>query len=261
MSDLTGTPASVPGGEYADESELDDRDREEMDRFERQANDIELFNEARNCGVGSRQHRMLEMVLARYAMSVLEAWVRSGEIFKQVARLKMGLRPTYEEMYRLADDPHHVADLVNDTVLRALKRLSRQLDNGDGWNPDGGASVSTFFIGSCVLDFRDEFLKARRARMRENALDDRLQQACVNDHLVADRSSAETAVEAGDVYSRVAELPTREQIVVRLRMDGYDTKEIAEILGLPSPGAVRAVLQRFRKKAPTISRLLGLEEE
>ena len=116
---------------------------------------------------------------------------------------------------------------------------------GDGWRPDGGARLSTYFVGACLYEFPNQFHsrrdQAERWRRQDNC-DPALVRAEADP---AGDPAALTAVRLW-VQGKLCDLDPRARAVVTLKIEGYRQDEIAKILGEPSARAVEGVLYRWR---------------
>jgi len=110
--------------------------------------------------------------LARYAVSVLSGWMYSGYVFQLAARRGLVLRPSAGELDELHRDPSLRQELAVMVVAVALPDFREHALVGGGWRPDGGASLTTYFLGACLTVFPNEFRKYRTQRQRWQAQDD-----------------------------------------------------------------------------------------
>lgn len=84
--------------------------------------------------------------LARYGCAVLSAWLRTGLITKECRRHG---RPVDLPDSWTADDRWEV---VLETVAKGLETFRMSLLGGR-WSSDAGASLRTYFAGSCTRAF------------------------------------------------------------------------------------------------------------
>jgi DNA-directed RNA polymerase specialized sigma24 family protein len=127
----------------------------------------------------------------------------------------------------------------------ALPRFRERALEGGGWRPEGGASLATYFMGTCVDVFPNEFRRWRAQGQRwrrQNARDTSVEA----EHMV---DPADLALTNLDAHEHLDSLSREEQVIVQLTMLGYSQEEIAELLGKPSARAVEGVLYRLRNKA------------
>lgn len=176
--------------------------------------------------------------LARYAIPVLCGWLFSGYIFPLAAQHGFRLAPTASELDRLRSDPAVREELAIMTVAKALDQFRSRALVGGGWTVDGGASLTTYFTGSCVFVFPNEFRRYRRTEGPHVEPD------------LIDRTSAPdpAGLVAGNLWvdDCLAKLDPRTRAIVELSMNGYSHAEIVDLLDETSVRAVEGVLHRFR---------------
>ena len=131
-----------------------------------------------------------------------------------------------------ARDVSDTQDLVQDTLLKAMKHL-------EGFRPDGPGALQAYLRQALMNRIRDELRRAHR-RPLATELDD----------AIAERAASplEQAIghEALDAYENaLSELRAadREAIIARLEL-GQSYEEVAAILGKPNPNAARSAVQR-----------------
>ncbi|MGY5210061.1 sigma factor-like helix-turn-helix DNA-binding protein [Nocardia gipuzkoensis] len=126
------------------------------------AADAELFELLREEDFSGRGWALLEERLARHGLSVLEAWLQTGEVFNQAAERGMHLEPTEFEL----DELRRWADVRDDlkfvSVARALVSFRQKARDGVGWTAVGGASIDTYFVTGCVYAFVATFSNRRK---------------------------------------------------------------------------------------------------
>ena len=197
--------------------------------------------------------REVSRALVEYGFTVMRAWVVTGQVFVKL-----------KEKNRKVSDPPSVgiirADalmLAEDTVADAIVHFRDEVLKRGYWNPSRGASLTTFFIGDCLMfqfpnvyrKWRVDYIKLRRA---ESINVDEDQQ---DHHVVRLRAKDDPASEVigADETSRMIAMilepisdDTNKAILV-LRSEGYGIDEIAETLGLEYD-AVESRIYRARKK-------------
>ena len=133
----------------------------QLEEAVRRLADKELRDELAAHGFSGPKYRRFQEELARYATSVLRAWMYSGYVFKLIADRGFAAYPTDAELEELRRNPEVREDLANMTVAVALPRFREHALIGDGWRHDGGASLATYFMGCCLHVFPNEFRKRR----------------------------------------------------------------------------------------------------
>jgi hypothetical protein len=112
-------------------------------------------------GLGGPGHRMLEDALIRYAVPVLKHLLSDGQIITKATRL--GRAPALRDAWLdfTADEREEFA---HEMVATALPGFTRVVFEERRWTPDRGASLKTYFVNACILQF---------ARLQERWLADR----------------------------------------------------------------------------------------
>jgi len=135
--------------------------RRQQESLERRAADQDLVRELAAGDFGGRRYQRFEEELARYGISVLRGWMHSGFIFKLLRGRGFPLYPNDRELEELFRDTEAREDLASMTVAFALPRFRERALVDGGWRYDGGASLTTYFMGACLYVFPNEFRKRR----------------------------------------------------------------------------------------------------
>ncbi len=192
--------------------------------------------------------------LARYGHAVILGWLHTGLIFSlsRTRRRPVGSAPTsWTEDDRV--------DLATDTVVKGIALFhERALVRGE-WSVEGGASLSTYFIGSCILVFpgiyrawRSEHEQKLRIRSAGHAAD--LDGAGKPLGPAAD-DPAEVAARWTEIAEGLDALPDeRTRVIVAASAFGYSHGEIAELLSAESYESVTSnnvaqILFRHKRRA------------
>ncbi|MEU8717931.1 hypothetical protein [Streptomyces sp. NPDC048663] len=191
--------------------------------------------------------------LVRYGISVLRGWMHSGYIFDLVAQRGFGLHPHELDLEDLATDSDLREELATMTIARALPRFRRQAFIDRGWSPEGGASITTYFMGACAYDFPNEFRRHRAAETRQHRALRREKE--LHQPPVSTLSVAQEVVGNMSVLDELQEInDPRIQAVVALTLDGYSQDEIRDLVGITTVRAVEGLLYRWRTKVKQIQR-------
>jgi hypothetical protein len=212
---------------------------------DRRGADRELVEVLRACGFAGVRYDLFAEELARYGVSVLCGWMYSGYVFALAARQGFSLHPAGHELDELHRDPVLRQDLAVMVVAVALRRFRDNALIGGGWRADGGASLTTYFLGTCLLVFPNEFRRHRAQSQRWQA-QDAVDQATGGSEAAADGDPAELVTGTISIRAELARADPRTRAIVALRMDGYHQEEIAEMLSEKSARAVEGVLYRWR---------------
>jgi hypothetical protein len=137
-----------PSGEYpcnkldapvpADWKGMGSRQKKEAQRLqesiERRMADHQLIGLLARDGFRGSRYEAFENDLARYAISVLRAWMYSGSIFKMAASRGYGLNPHELDLERLTSDSGLREELATMTVALALPRFRQRAFIEGGWS-------------------------------------------------------------------------------------------------------------------------------
>ncbi|WP_203941540.1 sigma-70 family RNA polymerase sigma factor [Spirilliplanes yamanashiensis] len=248
LGDELGRPVSVDQVLTNMTSAFAKEARRLQESLQRREADQALLVELAAGNFTGRAYERFENELAAYAMSVLRGWMHSGFIFKLTAARGFSLNPSgdeLEELFRKSDAREELAIM---TVALALPRFREQALVNGGWRLEGGASLSTYFMGACLYVFPNEVRK-RRAQRKKWRLQDsgdpgtappptegRIDDPCV------------ITVGNQRVCDDLGRVDDRTRAVLALTIDGYTQEEIVELLDEVSVRAIEGVLYRWRQK-------------
>jgi len=205
-----------------------------VDRLE---GDKQLLLELGLHGFQGRPWVLFANVLAEYGFAVVRAWIRRGKMFDECHRKG---RPLQRQLRRLTSDD--VRELAGHTTAEAIVQFRDKVLIPGVWNPTKMASLRTFFIGQCVLQFPNVY----RAWEKEQCL------LPIPDgfaELSATRAPADS-VEAKVQLSRELEAakPGSAVRILAATEAGYSHDEIAKALSITIP-SLQARLYRHRNRA------------
>jgi len=184
--------------------------------------------------------------LAQYGLPVIGAWVRYGLIFKHCESKGLG---ALEHADLAEEDKRQLAlDTVGETVGKAVDGFRTNVLAKGVWRSGKGATLKTFFIGQCILQFpniyrkwRTDFVTARRVRRAVKKMD--------LEFLPRTTPVDVTAFLRIEIQKLRTQGPTDATLRALANKGwGLSNAEIGEILGM-TPGAVQARLYRARQKA------------
>lgn len=110
-------------------------------------------------------------VLAQYGVAVLRAWIRDGKIHQKIRDKGFGSLPPEPWLGALRDDPETAMELALETVAHALNAFRDKVLVPGRWKPEGGASLKTFFVGQCCMQFGNVYRVWHTQASRERFID------------------------------------------------------------------------------------------
>jgi DNA-directed RNA polymerase specialized sigma24 family protein len=210
--------------------------------------DAELVQRAMWSGFRGPDWDEIAHRLAAYGLAVMGAWIATGVIYDRCE--SKGYR-----LGRVRFPPDVVDDLATDTVAHALVRFRDTVLAKGIWRPDGGASLTTFFIGQCLIRYPNIHRAHLRAAAREAA--DRRHRVLPADDVDADilgRLAHPGPPTADRVAAKLESLDTLRSLdrqtrsIVVYRSSGYSWVEVADLTGL-SVTAAKSRLHRASLQA------------
>lgn len=131
--------------------------------------DVELFLRVTEAGFTGPAVELFAAALVVRCRPILNGWLRNGRIFKECAGEGRPLEVTYRdrEDLRLRRDDRD--ELTDETIAHALVAFLVDARRGTGWSPDGGRSITSYFVTACVLRFPGVFRRWSSERRRQPA--------------------------------------------------------------------------------------------
>jgi hypothetical protein len=186
------------------------------------------------------RHQALEDMLIRYAVPVLRQLLKDGRIVSKATRL--GRPPGCSETwldFTEADREEFARDMVAD----ALPVFTKAVFEERLWTPDRRASLKTYFVNACILQFPRlfrEWLDQRRA-VRPSGLE---LDPGGGDPALDPAITVALRDEVDRMLAKIADRQVREVLI--LRGAGYTAEDAARQVGL-TPKAAEGRLARIRK--------------
>lgn len=149
-------------------------DAETADRLARLQADHEIVLELQLSGFDpdTDAWREFATVLAEYGYSVFKGWFITGAA-RQIAaghaggRGVRGLAKLPDALQLDPDDAHALAAELIEVAIEAFRSKTLLHRNpSKRWSPTGGASLKTFFIGRCLMELPDAYVKWDRRERR-----------------------------------------------------------------------------------------------
>lgn len=255
---LPDGPGDLTEAEIASSLPADRREEMEelADRVRRRAADAEMLAQLKAEGFAGPRWELFVNELARYGLAVIEVWLQTGYLFAKTREQHRPLNPSSHELEQLRKDPDERAGLADVVVARALRSFRDKSLSGLGWSADGGAGITTYFIGGCIIAFNNAFRSWRTSEANwesaHRVVDAELLSAVENDiedHLRVHAFEApENSAVVGDELRRaLREITDRERLVIQLYAQGLPSRRIAELAETTVKG-VEGVLDRLWKK-------------
>lgn len=142
-----------------------DRDKAE-ERVDRLAGDRELEAALRADGFRGRDYDLFAIEIAKYGWAVIRGWIYKGQIAGEVKRKGFGALEPEPRAGAMIEDAEGLAD---ETVVLALTAFRDKVLVPGKWDPMRGASLRTFFVGQCLLQFSNVYKRWRREELRSYA--------------------------------------------------------------------------------------------
>lgn len=240
-------PSGVGSARIQPENSLDhdDEDLPDDEALDRKLGDADLLFELQLTGYSPDKWNPVANEFARYGYNVITGWLRTGAIFDQVARATGTQLKRPDD--RLDDDA--VATLTADTVVAALDAFLNEVLKKYKWDPTGGASLKTFFIGQCKFQFRNVYKKWYRAEHRLRRL-----RLVPDARLLEDASTQPDSPAAGiiryeDATAALQALSTdKARRALALFSLGYSHAEIAIEIGAADEKSVENLIGHQRRR-------------
>lgn len=236
-------------GQEESEPEFDDDEHDDATvasnqaRYLRREQDQVLYQRLAAAGFMGTEYDIFRGELAAYALPVIRSWLRRGLIFAYARQRGRPLSVTEYDRTGLRDVEERI-DLTHDTVAKALSLFHTRSVAGTGWSHDGGAALTTYFVGSCVAVFPGVFRKWQSSRSRWDKAGNASMK--VIDPVRHAQDPADEVVSREKVMDSLRRMPDRvRDIASRVVWDGCSQAEIASELGL-SERSVEGYLYRYR---------------
>lgn len=221
---------------------MQDLSREEQ--IDRLAGDRELIKDLREANWSGPEWDFVANVLAEYGLGVLGGWARRGLIEARCRQKKLQFRPLPSQVW---DDIDQCEDLVSDIVARALRNFQKNLLPRGQWDPARGASLTTYFVGQCLIQY------CNATQRWWTAHQDAVQNADVlsTSDLDSQAPPVDPGIVEGEVLTRMvafqllATRPARSRRALEMSAFGYSYREIAAELDM-TEAAVGMMLRRER---------------
>lgn len=138
----------IPDGTTVDMGPHLTRDeKDDAAHIDRLAADAELVRILREQGFAGPDYNYAARELVRYGVAVLTRWLLTEEVYPiLLTRFRIGL-----ERPRPALQKDEALSLAGEVVAVALHHFRADVLIPNKWTPSKGASLTTFFVGQCLL--------------------------------------------------------------------------------------------------------------
>ena len=198
--------------------------------------DAELWRRLAAEGFSGPAFDRLQMELVRFALSALPSLITSSQAIRRLRRLGI---PVSGPLPATRED---VQEVVSEVVVDGLRLFRQKAAEGTGWSPEGGASLTTYFLNACLLTYPNAYrrwLRRTTRQSREVATSD-IPDVPVPDHL-------DTIVAREGLQNLLKGLNERERETAMLLAYGFSRDEIAEFTGA-TRRAVDGIVDRMRRR-------------
>lgn len=219
--------------------------------------DAQLVEELAVHGFEGRVYDVFEDRLLRESWPILRGMLRTGVLIRlAVKRFEERGIPFFvspANVQLLHSNGEERDEVVVDLLMRARKVFREKALISGGWNPDyrgpkGPCCLTTYFIGTCIWEFRRVYLRWARCRDRIAQVEAALLDSEAFFRLLPGLphlGEPEAILFTGAFMDLLDAQPAQTRAVVRLTFEGYADGEIADRLK-STPGAVRTRRSRFR---------------
>ena len=203
-------------------------------------------------GLKGRLHRETELALFEYALPVLKYLIMTGEIASRCRRLGRPVDSYLATLYELTEDERE--SLAIDMIADAIPVFNRRVFEDRHWSPNGGATLTTYFVNACIGQFSS--LYRRWCRLHRRDVPFGLEPE-VNGASAFGNPEVQALV-SDEVAHVLKEIPDdRLKQVLVLRAMGYSHAMASELAGLTSKaaeGRLTRLRQRIKEKERPVSK-------
>lgn len=204
----------------------------------RAADDLRRVRAAQAEGFTGAAWAELSTSLAHYAYGVIGAWIGEGTVFAHCRRKQ--IKVSRGRRFR----PDDAEDLLAETVATSVVLFRDVLAAGQ-WDPAKGASLSTYFIGHCLMQFSPIYRSWLRGARRDARLRAALAAPSVPAYAPDPAVVFERGVGYAELLAQIDDALTREIVVLKSR--GWTQPQIVAELGV-TDGVIEGRLFRLRRK-------------
>lgn len=236
------------GGELSRQQR--DQPRRAAESLARREMDREKLNSLALTGFAGPDYEIFAGELAAYGYPIILAWLRRGTIWKHCADRGRWLSPTDADRETLATVFEVRLELALETVAEALKFFTDRVLRAGYWSHEGGATLTTFFVGACLLAFPNVFRRWQGAERRWHGALAAGTLNCPEGRTLADlpgMDPADIVVGRAAAMSELDSMPAGTRAAAALVMDGMSFAEAGDFLGT-TDRAIEGRLYRYRQR-------------
>jgi hypothetical protein len=232
-----GSALKLPVG-LAELAEFDDS--AEAKRLALLERDAELLHKLMLGGYTGRDWDAFADVLARYAYPVILSWIHKGTLVQRC--FAKGVHAPRLFRHKRSDRE----DIARSIVAEAIYSFRNHVLIPGRWNAGKGATLKTYFIGRCLLQYPNAYREWRSQNVCPRIDPEELaRQLALRTNLPA------TTDLLAELHRRLPEVVKEEQspaFLAALFAAGFSQKKIAAAAGLTTM-AVQSKIKRLRKAA------------
>ncbi len=208
--------------------------RDEAARIDRLAGDRDLIDRLRRRDFTGAEYDRTAEELVRYGVAVLKSWILAGTIYEKCAYKG---RPVKRADFEAFDDAE-AESMAGEVITVAIARFRTEVLLPGLWDPSRGASLTTYFVGQCILCFPGVYRPWRTQQPPKrnwalNRLDENLStEQAVEDDVIRERTTVDALRLVKSQEARTA--------LVMVGM-GYRQAYIAEHLGMTEKAVERMI--------------------
>lgn len=129
--------------------------------------DRELFAQLQADGFTGPRFELLRERLWVYGWNVLRSWMRRGTIIEKCRERRIWFKAPYTEVEELMRRADLREDIAIDCLGTAVKDFLAEGGALEGWNPDKGRNLTSYFLHFALRHFKDAYRRwAREHRQR-----------------------------------------------------------------------------------------------
>lgn len=227
-----------------------EQSRRAAENLARRASDRALLTRLAEGDFTGPEYEAFAGELAAYGYPVLVAWIRRGLIFKHCAERGRRLFPTDQDLQQLFDSYDDRLELALETVGETVPFFRDYVLKPRRWTFEGGATLTTYFVGACVYRFPNVFRRWHGERHRWSRNLQCAELEATDSRPLTNPTGVDPADAAAGkdrVMRELVKMTDGARDAAALVIDGASQAEAASILGT-TERAIEGRLHRYRNK-------------